>query len=112
VAGNYRDQWPAYNKTYVTSTVSLDLGILPNRLSEVDTWGVGVMAMSDRTANGMLTSNYISFSTAYHKGLDENGLHQIGVGFQGTYANKRLDGSKLNFEEELDQLGGWTNPYQ
>jgi type IX secretion system PorP/SprF family membrane protein len=110
VAGNYRDQWPEFSKTYVTSTVSVDMPILPNRISEIDTWGVGVMAMSDRTANGMLTSNYISFSTAYHKGLDENGLHQIGVGFQGSFANKRLDGSKLNFEDELDQLGGWTNP--
>jgi hypothetical protein len=37
-------------------------------------------------------------------------MNQIGVGFQGTYAGKRLDGGKLNFEEELDQFGGWTNP--
>ncbi len=110
VAGNYRDQWPSISKAFVTSTVSVDMGILQNRLSEVDTWGVGIMAMTDRTANGILTSNYFSVSTAYHKGLDENGLHQIGVGFQGTYAGKRLDGGKLDFEEELDQLGGWTNP--
>jgi len=110
VAGNYRDQWPAISKAFITSTLSVDFGILPNRLSETDTWGVGIMAMTDRTANGILTSNYLSISTAYHKGLDENGLHQIGVGFQGSYAGKRLDGSKLNFEEELDQLGGWSNP--
>ena len=110
VAGNYRDQWPAISKAFVTSTISVDMPILRNRLSETDTWGIGVMAMTDRTANGILTSNYISFSTAYHKGLDENGMNQIGVGFQGTYAGKRLDGGKLNFEEELDQFGGWTNP--
>lgn len=110
VAGNYRDQWPEISKAYITSTISLDMGILPNRISETDTWGIGVMAMTDKTANGLLTSNYLSISTAYHKGLDENGLHQIGVGFQGSYAGKRLDGGKLNFAEELDQLGGWTNP--
>jgi type IX secretion system PorP/SprF family membrane protein len=110
IVGNYRDQWPAISKAFITSTISFDMGILQNRLSEVDTWGIGLMAMTDKTANGILTSNYFAFSTAYHKGLDENGLHQIGVGFQGTYASKRLDGSKLNFEEELDQLGGWTNP--
>lgn len=109
VAGNYRDQWPAISKAFITSTISVDGGILQNRLSETDTWGIGIMGMTDRTANGVLTSNYISFSTAYHKGLDEDGLHQIGVGFQGTYAGKRLDGGKLNFEEELDQFGGWTN---
>lgn len=110
VAGNYRDQWPAISKAFITSTISLDMGIMRNRLSDVDTWAVGVMAMTDKTANGILTSNYFSLSTAYHKGLDENGLHQIGVGFQGTYAGKRLDGGKLDFEEELDQFGGWTNP--
>src|ERR1700712_5663584 len=109
VAGNYRDQWPSISKAFITSTVSLDMGILRNKLSEGDTWGVGIMAMTDKTANGILTSNYISFSTAYHKGLDAEGLHQIGVGFQGTYGGKKLDGGKLNFEEELDQFGGWTN---
>ncbi|MEO6916996.1 MAG: PorP/SprF family type IX secretion system membrane protein [Chitinophagaceae bacterium] len=110
IAGNYRDQWPAISKAFVTSTISADGAILTNKLSETDTWGIGIMAMNDKTANGLLTSNYVSISTAYHKGLDENGLHQLGVGFQGTFAGKKLDGGKLNFEEELDQLGGWTNP--
>ncbi|MBC7901949.1 MAG: PorP/SprF family type IX secretion system membrane protein [Gemmatimonadaceae bacterium] len=110
IAGNYRDQWPAISKAFVTSTLSVDAGILPNRINPNDTWGVGVMAMTDRTANGILTSNYISLSTAYHKGLDEDGLHQLGFGFQGTYATKRLDGSQLNFEKELDLNGRWTQP--
>ncbi len=110
VAGNYRDQWPEISKAFITSTASFDMGILPNRISETDKWGVGVMAMTDRTANGILNSNFLSFSTAYHKGLDEDGLNQLGVGFQGSYTSKRLDGNKLNLEDELDQLGGWSNP--
>jgi type IX secretion system PorP/SprF family membrane protein len=108
IAGNYRDQWPAISKAYITSTVSLDLGILKDRISELDTWGVGIMAMTDKTANGVLSSNYISITTAYHKGIDEDGLHQIGIGFQGTYAAKRLDGTKLDFLDELDANGGFT----
>lgn len=108
IAGNYRDQWPEISKAFITSTISFDLPILRGRLSELDTWGVGIMAMTDKTANGVLSSNYISFTTAYHKGLDENGLHQIGVGFQGTYADKRLDGTKLDFLDELDANGGFT----
>ncbi|MDF2193050.1 PorP/SprF family type IX secretion system membrane protein [Paraflavitalea sp. CAU 1676] len=110
VAGNYRDQWPAISNAFITSTASFDLPILTGRISELDTWGVGVMAMTDRTANGILTTNSIAVTTAYHKGLDEDGLHQIGIGFQGTYTNKRLDGTKLNFQNELDDFGGWTNP--
>lgn len=65
------------------------------------------MAMTDRTANSILTSNYISFSTAYHKSLDEDGLHQLGIGFQGTYANKSLDGTRLTFEDGLQLDGTW-----
>jgi type IX secretion system PorP/SprF family membrane protein len=109
-AGNYRDQWPAISKAFVTSTLSLDAPMLINRINPNDTWGVGLMAMTDRTANGILNSNYISISTAYHKGLDEDGLNQLGFGFQGTYASKRLDGSQLKFENELDLNGNWTLP--
>ena len=110
LAGNYRDQWPAITKAFITSTASFDMGILRNRISELDTWGVGLMAMTDKTANGILSSNFISLSTAYHKGIDEDGLHQIGIGFQGTYSSKTLDGTKLNFEKELDANGAWTLP--
>ena len=110
VAGNYRNQWPNINNAFVTSTISADGTIFRNRLPETDLWGLGLMIMSDKTANGILTSNYVSLSTSYHKSLDENGYHQLGIGFQGTYANKRLDGTKLNFEDELDQQGGWTIP--
>jgi len=110
VAGNYRDQWPAISKAFITSTASFDLPILRSKISDLDTWGVGILAMTDKTANGILSTNLISLSTAYHKGLDEDGLHQLGVGFQVTYNTKRLDGTKLNFEDELDQFGGWTIP--
>jgi len=107
VAGNYRNQWPSINNAFITSTVSVDFGIMKNKLIENDTWGIGIMAMTDKTASGILTSNYLSFSTAYHKSLDEDGLHQIGVGFQGTYANKSLDGTRLTFEDGLQLDGTW-----
>lgn len=110
VAGNYRDQWPAISKAFVTSTISLDAPLMKGRLNNMDTWGIGGMAMTDRTANGILTANYLAFSTAYHKALDEDGFHQLGLGFQGVYSNKRLDGSQLNFESELALDGTWTNP--
>lgn len=110
IAGNYRDQWPEISKAFITSTVSFDMGILRNRLSDIDGLGIGIMAMTDKTANGILSGNFISVSAAYHKGLDEDGFHQLGIGFQGSYSNKRLDGTKLNFLDELDQNGGWTVP--
>jgi type IX secretion system PorP/SprF family membrane protein len=107
VAGNYRNQWPSINSAFITSTVSVDAPIMTGRLPENDTWGIGLMAMTDKTANGILNSNYVSLSTAYHKSLDMDGYHQIGVGFQGTYGNQSLDGTRLTFEDGLQLDGTW-----
>jgi type IX secretion system PorP/SprF family membrane protein len=111
VAGNYRNQWPTINNAFTTATVSFDAGILKNRIPEFDQFGVGVMAFSDKSGNGVLQNNYLALSTAYHKALDENGYHQIGLGFQGTYVNKRLDVTKVKFEDQLTSNGftGVTN---
>jgi type IX secretion system PorP/SprF family membrane protein len=109
VAGNYRNQWPAVNNAFITSTISVDGNIMTDRLPESDSWGIGIMAMTDKTASGILTSNFISLSTAYHKSLDEEGLNQLGVGFQGTYANKSLDGLRLNFQDGLQLDGTWLS---
>src|SRR5579863_4050758 len=56
VAGNYRNQWPAINNAFITSTASIDGHLLGSRLPENDTWGIGLMAMTDKTASGILTS--------------------------------------------------------
>ncbi|MEJ0081211.1 MAG: type IX secretion system membrane protein PorP/SprF [Puia sp.] len=90
VAGNYRNQWPQINNAFVTSTISVDGNILANKISPGDAWGVGIMAMSDRTANGILTSNYVAISTAYQKALDENaGIRSVSA-FRGLTQVKDL----------------------
>lgn len=107
VAGNYRNQWPTVNKAYVTSTLSIDFNLMQDKLREGDQFGVGFLAMTDKTANGILNSNYFGFSTAYHKAVDEEGLHTIGVGFQGVYASRVLDGPRLHFVDGLQLDGSW-----
>ena len=52
-----------------------------------------------------MTNNYVGVSLAYHKGLDENGYHQLGAGFQGTYINKRLDITRVKFADQLTPFG-------
>lgn len=105
VAGNYRNQWPTINNAFTTATISFDAGILKNKISEFDQFGVGVMAFTDKSGNGVLQNNFLALSTAYHKALDENGFHQIGLGFQGTYVSKFLDRKSLYFEDMLRSDG-------
>lgn len=105
VAGNYRNQWPTINRAFTTSTVSVDFPILKDKISYTDTWGVGIMAFTDKSAAGAVNFNYASISTAFHKGLDEDGYKQLGIGFQGTYSNMMINTSKLTFEDQLTPFG-------
>jgi type IX secretion system PorP/SprF family membrane protein len=110
VAGNYRNQWPDINKAFITQSASVDFKIMKDKINFNDTWGVGLAAFSDQSASGVLVANNLAVSTAYHKGLDEDGNHQLGVGFQLAYMEKSLNTSstKLQFGDALTP-NGWTN---
>ncbi len=105
VAANYRNQWASIATPYVTGTVSADFGILKNTIPYNDRWGVGGLALYDRVAGGGLKTTYLGFSTAYHKGLNRDGSQSIAVGFQAAFVQKRLDFSKLLFEDQLTNNG-------
>lgn len=107
VAGNYRNQWPTINNAFTTYTASVDAGILKNNIPEFDQFGVGVLAFSDKSGNGVLQNNFLGLSTAYHKALDENGYNQLGLGFQGTFVSKTLNVNGLHLEDML-RSDGWT----
>lgn len=104
-AGNFKNQWLTINNAFTTGTASLDFPILTNSLPEYDTWGVGILGLNDESGNKILRNNYIGLSTAYSKSLDENGFHQLAIGFQGMMASKRLDLSLADFEDELTPFG-------
>lgn len=105
VMGNYRNQWPTINRAFVTTTASIDFPIFRKHIAENDTWGVGLMGFSDQSANGALKFNYLSVSTAFHKGLNEDGFQQIGAGFQATYSSMMINVTDLKFEDQLTPFG-------
>jgi len=105
LAMNFRNQWPSINNAFKTYTASFDAGILKNHIPDYDQFGLGLIALTDKSGNGVLQHNYVGVSTAYHKALDESGFNQIGVGFQGVYVNKRLDVASLKFEDMLRSDG-------
>jgi type IX secretion system PorP/SprF family membrane protein len=104
-AGNYRNQWPAFNNVYTTFTFSTDFDIMKNKLPDYDIFGLGILLLSDKAGGGVLTNNYLGISASYHKTLDENGWQQLGIGFQGAFGQKILDVSKLYFEDQLTPYG-------
>jgi type IX secretion system PorP/SprF family membrane protein len=105
LAANHRDQWPSIPKAYVTTSASLDFGILNGRIPKGDVFGVGVSGLSDQSADAALKMNYGAVSLSYHKALDEEGYNTIGAGFQATYSSAILDRNKLTFEDQLTANG-------
>ena len=105
IAGNYRNQWPTINRAYNTTSFSVDMPIMQSRIDANDTWGVGAMGYSDQSSNSAVKFNYLTLSTAYHKGLDEDGFHQIGAAFQGTFSNMLINVANLKFEDQLTTSG-------
>lgn len=98
---NIRNQWPSINHAYTTYTVSADAPILENKLPLYDRLGIGLVAMSDRSGNGLLSENDLAVSMAYKKNLDGQGYSSISGGLQASYINYRFNPSVAYFEDQL-----------
>jgi type IX secretion system PorP/SprF family membrane protein len=105
VAANFRSQWAQGSSPYLTGSLSGDFSLLHNRLPQGDKLGVGVSLMNDQSLGGALQTNTAGISLAYHLQLDGEGTHHVGVGFQGAYYQRRIDYTKLTFENQFTANG-------
>jgi type IX secretion system PorP/SprF family membrane protein len=132
---NYRSQWNGPADPYTTGTVSYDRKIFQNMpgnfVDENTRIGVGGMMMYDQVLAGGLKSNYASLNISGNirlanksgveyttgrkirhssKANNEGDIsHRLGVGLGVIYGNKRIDVSKLSFEEQFTGNGFNTN---
>ena len=58
LAANHRDQWPSIPKAYVTTSASVDFGIMKSRIPKGDVFGIGISGLSDQSADAALKLNY------------------------------------------------------
>src|SRR3954470_5633398 len=84
LAANHRDQWPSIPKAYVTTSASVDFGLLKGRIPERDVFGIGFSGLSDQSADAALKLNYGSVSLSFHKAFYENGFNKIRARFYNS----------------------------
>ena len=108
LAGNYRSQWNAGGSPYTTMTFSGDAQILSGNLPEGNILGAGLAFVNDKTMDGVVQMNGITVSGAYHISLSEEPSQTIGLGFQGTYNEKKIDFTRLQFENQF--INGGFDP--
>ena len=130
VLTNYRNQWIGAGDPYTTGTISLDSKILQNvadnYVDEMTRVGIGGMMMYDQSLSGGLKSTYGSFNISGNIRLasgvgpdyngnrirhiskirmDQSAEQRLGLGIGISYGQRRIDVTKLTFEDQFTGNG-------
>src|SRR5690606_22102505 len=102
---NLRDQWIGPASPYVTGTVSFDTKVMQNKapnMPENNFLGLGGMLMFDHAMSGVVKSSYGSLNLSYNVKLTEGYYtERLGIGFGAIYGHRRIDFSRVDFEEQF-----------
>lgn len=94
---NYRTQWAAISNPYKTYSVFGDVQLFGDRFE--NGWvGLGGALLRDVAGSGNLTSTRAFGSVAYHQAVGLGSL--FSAGFNVGYVNKRVDFTKLTFDNQ------------
>lgn len=127
---NYRSQWIGPNEPYTTGTISFDSKIFQNLadnyVDEITRVGIGGMMLYDQTLGGALKSSFASLNLSGNvrlkegNGTEMNGFkirhiskirmdaaaeQRIGAGIGISYGNRRVDFTKITFENQFNGIG-------
>jgi type IX secretion system PorP/SprF family membrane protein len=105
VVGLFRSQWWGSSiSPYNTTAASLEKSFRSNK-SGKSVFGMGLSFLSDASNSGLLKNNYFTLGLAYNIALDAQGNDMLGVGLQGTYANRLIDANKFTFQSQFGSMG-------
>lgn len=65
----------------------------------------GISLLNDKSINGRLRINAVGLNMAYNSDLDRTGQQSIGVGFRGMLLSRKIDYSRLSFENQFTSGG-------
>lgn len=127
IISNYRNQWIGPNNPYSTGTVSFDAKLFQNSVTnyvdEITRVGIGGMMLYDQTLAGAVKGSFGSLNISGNvrlkqsNGYEMNGYkirhiskikmdlgaeQRIGAGIGISYGNRRVDFSKLTFENQFN----------
>ncbi len=98
IGGQYRDQWGSVTIPYRTFAAYTDAGIQPKKA--VNRFGIGFAAFNDQAGDGILTTNKLLASAAYHIGYTDKDAVRFALGIQGGIVQKTFDINRLYFDSQ------------
>lgn len=102
----FRSQWWGSSDAapFYTTAASLEKNLSTGNTGKSE-FGIGISLLSDASNSGLLKNNYFTVGAAYNIALDGKGDELLGVGLEGTYANRLLDASKFQFQSQFGSMG-------
>ncbi|MBL0053371.1 MAG: type IX secretion system membrane protein PorP/SprF [Bacteroidetes bacterium] len=97
---NYRNQWPALNRAFVTYAASYDQHF------DVLSGGIGLILLKDDAGEGTINTTSASFMYSYQANLSRK--FSIKAALQATYMQKRINWDKLTFGDMIDPRYGFV----
>ena len=105
VLSNFRSQWQGIGEPYQTGTVSTDFSVMKNKVTYENNVAIGLAGLFDKSSGGLLKSNHIAASIAYHLFFDKTKMNKLSMGFQGAVVNKVLDIQNISFASQFSSNG-------
>lgn len=101
IIANHRQQWFNTNSHYSTTTLCADGKIKQKEIELQNPLNAGIMFMNDYSLNEAFKSIYASATASYHVPIDQDGFKSFGAGLSVAYGSRRVDFSRLTFDEQF-----------
>ncbi|MEM1122155.1 MAG: PorP/SprF family type IX secretion system membrane protein [Bacteroidota bacterium] len=107
-----RDQWRQSLETpYATFAGAVDVRFDTNYKKKVsDAVGVGLQFFNDKVDDSGFRTTQMALAGAFHKALDDSGLHYLTIGGQMAINQRSVNYENLTFEDQYNGVGGYTLP--
>lgn len=108
ISAIYRNQWSSnlQKYAYVTPGAFVDVPFLEGMLRG-DKLGAGLFAFNDISGAAGLTNLTVGGNLAYHLAFGKTNQHQVSIGFQGAFVQKRIDPNRVTFFDQFDEIS-WS----
>lgn len=99
----YRSQWSSVSADpYQTPSISFDINNVLQRIVKTGTLSLGALILNDKAGAGDLSNMTIAGSVAYQRPLTASRKLNLSIGIQPGYVQKKLDFTKLSFENQFN----------
>ena len=98
----YKNQFSGVGDAYKTIGVGTDFRLFKQEDGELNNFGMGIQAVSEKVLNGVLQTNYISVQIANRIFLNKRQSSYLALGIGGTLISRNLNKELLSFGDQYN----------